>query len=263
MSKIYAAYAQCGDSSQSRASLKLVRKRPFRAPHYSLSTPGLIGGGSVPVPGEISLAHRGVLFLDEVTEVRREAMEALRQPLETKRVTISRAKFRVQFPADFVFVAAMNPCPCGRRGSEGNVCRCAPAAVSKYLARLSGPITDRIDLQIWVPAVPIRELQAGPDKDVTAAMRARVAEARRLQFARLDGTPRVNAALRPAEMKRFCRLDEAGMKLLEQAAGQFHLSARGYTRVLKVARTIADLEQSEQIRTEHLSEVLGYRLNLA
>ena len=265
VSKIYAAYAHSGGSSQTRSSLSLIRKRPFRAPHYSLSTPGLIGGGSVPIPGEISLAHRGVLFLDEVTEVRRDAIEALRQPLETKRVTISRAKFRVQFPADFVFLAAMNPCPCGRKGAkggEGEICRCGPTAVAKYLGRLSGPIIDRIDLQIWVPAVPIREIQSGPIDDPTAGMRERVGIARKIQSERFGGDHRVNARLRPGEIKKYCALDESGMKLLEEAAEKYHLSARGYTRVLKVARTVVDLEQTEQIRTEHLREVLSYRLNL-
>jgi len=261
VSKVYAAHAQVGDFASTRSRSNLISQRPFRAPHHSMSTPGLIGGGPNPAPGEISLAHRGVLFIDEITEVKREALEALRQPLETSRMTISRAKMRVQFPADFVLVAAMNPCPCGRRGSSNGICRCPSAQVTRYLSKLSGPISDRIDLQIWVPPVPVGELHEGAQEDSTHKMRERVQRARKRQYSRLGGA-RVNARLRPGELKDYCRLDGESFKLLERASTKFQLSARAFSRILKVARTIADLEDFEEIRPEHIAEVLTYRLSL-
>lgn len=176
-------------------------------------------------------------------------------------MTISRAKIRVQFPADFVLVAAMNPCPCGRRGSASGVCRCPSSQITRYLSKLSGPISDRIDLQIWVPSVPIREMQIGAQADGTLEMRERVERARRRQSNRLGGA-RLNARLRPAELKEHCELDGDSFKLLEKASSKYQLSARAYSRVLKVARTIADLDDKDSILPEHVAEVLTYRLAL-
>lgn len=240
----------------------LPTARPYRAPHHSTSAAGLIGGGPMPIPGEISLAHRGVLFLDEVTELRREALEALRQPLEMRHITICRAKFRLQFPADFVLLAAMNPCPCGRKGLRDRSCRCPAGLVSRYVSRISGPILDRIDLQIDVPAVPVDQLRAGPGADPTEKMRERVLDARSRQAARFGTESRFNAHLKPREIREHCRLDADGEAVLDDATGKFSLSARGYSRVLKVARTIADLEGSSCVRSGHLREALSYRMSI-
>lgn len=256
VTKVYSAVGAIGSASAGNVTVPLVTSRPFRAPHHSLSTAGLVGGGPLPVPGEISLAHHGVLFLDEVTEMRREALESLRQPLESRTVTLSRAKLRVTFPADFIFLAAMNPCPCGKRGIEGGGCLCSNSAVAKYVSRISGPILDRIDLQVWVPPLPVRELTAVRGEDPTPAMRARVTLARTAQSAR----GALNARMQPADVRRFCALGSAPADLMERAAERFRFSARSYTRMLKTARTIADLEGSEEILSSHVAEVLQYRL---
>lgn len=250
-----------------RASLLSV-ERPFRAPHHTTSVAGLIGGGSCPVPGEISLAHRGVLFLDEFTEIKRDGLEALREPLEKKNVVISRAKIRAQFPADFILVAAMNPCPCGLRGTNGtglkhSECNCPPQAVARYLSRLSGPIVDRLDIQLWVPPVPLKELaKVEPNEDETAKMRARVKVCREVQEERFGRRGKLNTHMNGEELKKSCQLEPAARKVLDMAAERLRLSARGYTKVLKVSRTIADLVQEQTIKAEHLAEALSYRTRL-
>jgi magnesium chelatase family protein len=238
----------------------LLRQRPFRSPHTGTSTAGMIGGGSVPRPGEASLAHNGVLFLDEIPEFRRDTLEALRQPLEEGEVTVVRARAHLRFPARFSLIAAANPCPCGHLGDARYDCRCPPPLVERYRSRISGPLLDRIDLHVEVPAVTLRELR-GSSGDSTAEVAARVAAARAVQLERFG--PRVatpnNAALRPDELRRFCRLDEAGRSLLDRAFEKLGLSARALDRVLKVSRTIADLGGSEEIRASHVAEAIQYR----
>lgn len=268
VTKVYSAFRPENRDVGRRCCPKngsLISSRPFRAPHHTTSTAGLIGGGPLPLPGEISLAHKGVLFLDEFTELRRDTLEALREPLETKNISISRAKQRLKFPADFLLIAAMNPCPCGKRGSlnprtsYGGGCDCAPQTLRRYMNRLSGPIVDRLDLRVWVPPVPVRDLGNELLQDPTAEMRARVLASREIQRERFQKEGVVNSQMGSRELKRFCKLDGPSLALLEKAAERFSFSARGYTKVLKVARTIADLEGSEQIGAEHVSEALSYR----
>ncbi len=239
--------------------------RPFRSPHHTLSTAGLVGGGSHPGPGEVSLAHHGVLFLDELPHIKRDALEALREPLETQQVVISRAKQRVSFPANFLLIAAMNPCPCGKRGGTSGTCTCAPGQVQKYMERISGPILDRIDLQTWVPPVALSEfvrLEPGcTETDPTALMAERVRIARQAQVERGAGRLVANSRLSPAQVRRVCKLSTDSVELLESASKRQQLSARGYTRVLKVARTIADLERRAEISDEHVSEALSFRMS--
>jgi magnesium chelatase family protein len=238
----------------------LVTARPFRAPHHTISDVGLIGGGQVPMPGEVSLAHNGVLFLDELPEFRRHVLEVLRQPLEDGVVTIARAAVSVTFPARLTLVGAMNPCPCGQRGHPEHACTCTPLDVKKYLGRLSGPLLDRIDLHVDVPPVPYRELAAASPQESSATIRARGTAARALQQQRYaaDGLF-CNAHMLPKHLQAYCRLDARGRQLLETAMGRLGLSARGYDRVLKVARTIADLAGATSLGTEHLAEALQYR----
>jgi magnesium chelatase family protein len=232
------------------------RERPFRAPHHSASGFALVGGGGNPRPGEISLAHRGVLFLDELPEFNRRVLEVLREPLESGKVTISRALRKSDFPARFQLVAAMNPCPCGYLGHYGGRCRCTPDQVARYRGRLSGPLLDRIDIHIEVPAVPQAELLAARPGEPSAAMRERVIAARARQLAR-QGKP--NAELGTKEVDRLCRAEAAGETLLKQAIARLGLSARAYHRVLKLARTIADLAGAESIAASHVAEAIGYR----
>jgi magnesium chelatase family protein len=234
------------------------RERPFRAPHHTASGVALVGGGSNPRPGEISLAHLGVLFLDELPEFDRRVLEVLREPLESGRIHISRAARQAQFPARFQLIAAMNPCPCGYLGDESGRCRCTPDQVTRYRARISGPLLDRIDMQVEVPRLPPERLSAGPGDgaEPSAAVRARVEAARALQRARA-GKP--NSALVSREIERDCRLDANGRALLTQALTRLSLSARAYHRILKLARTIADLAGSEAVTTQHISEAIGYR----
>ncbi|MFN8388664.1 MAG: YifB family Mg chelatase-like AAA ATPase [Bdellovibrionota bacterium] len=262
VSKIYAAHSEgaISNGARQRFSRGLITRRPFRAPHHSTSTAGLIGGGTHPLPGEISLAHRGVLFLDEVTEMKREALEALRQPLESKYVTISRAKLRLRFPSDFILLAAMNPCPCGHRNLAGQNCNCPPWAVTKYRAKISGPISDRIDLQIWIHPVPLGDLRCAPAHDPTADMRERVAAALACQRSRMKGPRNRNSLMTPKEVREYCELDAESQGILEKACDKHKLSARAYTRVLKVSRTVADLDGSERIRAPHVCETLKYRI---
>ncbi|MFT3663544.1 YifB family Mg chelatase-like AAA ATPase [Piscinibacter sp.] len=231
-------------------------ERPFRAPHHSASAPALVGGGSPPRPGEISLAHHGVLFLDELPEYPRSALEALREPLETGRVTISRAARQSDFPARFQLVAAMNPCPCGHLGSLLQSCRCTPDEAARYQGRLSGPLLDRIDLQVEVPTVPLAALSNAPDGEPSAAVAARAAAARERALRR-QGV--LNHALAGEALERHAALDAAGAKLLEGAAQRLGWSARGYHRTLRVARSIADLAGSEAITPAALAEAIQYR----
>src|SRR5882672_5972659 len=239
----------------------LLTSRPFRAPHHTISNVALVGGGAIPRPGEISLAHNGVLFLDEMPEFDRRVLEVLRQPLEEGRVTIARAARTAVFPARFVLIAAMNPCPCGFLGDDRRGCRCTPAHVAAYRGRLSGPLRDRIDLIVEVPAVPISAIADGAPGESSASVRARVLAARRVQQLRYGpGGPRTNADLRGGAMATHCRPDARGRTLLLGAAGQLGLTARAHDRVLKVARTIADLAASEGVEREHVAEALQYRL---
>ena len=237
----------------------LLTVRPFRSPHHTISDAGMVGGGSTPGPGEISLAHNGVLFLDELPEFNRRSLEVLRQPLEEGRVTISRALHSTTFPAGFVLVASMNPCPCGYMGDPKHVCKCTPVQVEKYMGRISGPLLDRIDLHIEVPAVPYQELAASQDGTSSAGMREQVFRARAVQAERFGPGGGVNGRMTARQIRRHCLLDAEGRGLLQAAMDELGLSARAHDRILRMARTVADLDGSESIRAEHLSEAIGYR----
>lgn len=240
--------------------LPLLRHRPFRAPHHTISHAGLVGGGRWPRPGEISLAHRGVLFLDEVPEFGQHLLEMLRQPLEDGVVTISRAQGSVSFPAKFLLIAAMNPCPCGYYGDNLRACTCSEATVSRYQKRLSGPLLDRIDIHVEVPRVDYEKLADQRLGERSAAIQARVQAARQRQRERFKGTRLVcNAEMGPGEVRECCRVDPAAQALLKAAVQQLHLSARGYHRVLKLARTIADLAGARDIAAAHIAEAVHYR----
>jgi len=240
----------------------LIRRRPFRAPHHHISNAGLIGGGLVPRPGEVSLAHHGVLFLDELTEFRRQVLEQLRQPLEEGFLTVARSGVSVRFPASVLFVGAMNPCPCGYLGAPDRPCTCTDFQVTQYRGRLSGPLLDRIDLHVEVARVPYRDLACLSSPGVSSLrIRERVLEARRIQRERLNGSPAgCNARMGTGEVACHCPLDGQGRRLLETAFEKLRLSARAYHRILKVSRTIADLEGSEGIRTGHVAEAIQYRI---
>lgn len=238
----------------------LVTRRPFRAPHHTISAVALVGGGSFPRPGEVCLAHRGVLFLDELPEFRRDALEVLRQPLEDGMATISRVAHSLTYPADCMLVAAMNPCPCGYLTDPRHACACTESAVARYRARLSGPLLDRIDLHVEVPAVAYEDLRSSRPGQTSAAMRERVVRARAVQTDRYRGTPcRTNADLSGTLLERHCGLDREGHDFLGEAVRRLALSARAYTRILRIARTIADLEGSSDIRLPHLAEAVSCR----
>ena len=243
------------------AGVALVRRRPFRAPHHTTSMAGLAGGGRFPRPGEVSLAHHGVLFLDELPEFSREVLEVLRQPLEDGVVTISRAAGSLTYPSRFMLAAAMNPCPCGFAGDPSRPCRCTPVQIQRYRSRISGPLLDRIDVQIEVPRLKHEELMGNATGEDSATVRARVMEARERQARRLAGRGiYCNAHMGARETREFCVLDEAGQNLLARATAQFGLSARAHHRLLKLARTIADLAGEERIGPQHLAEAIQYRI---
>ena len=239
-------------------SFRLERwgQRAYRSPHHTASAVALVGGGSDPRPGEISLAHHGVLFLDELPEFERKVLEVLREPLESGRIHISRAARQAEFPAQFQLVAAMNPCPCGYLGHLSGKCRCTPDQIARYRGRISGPLLDRIDLQIEVPSIPADALRNSADGEASAVVQARAERARTVQIAR-QGKP--NALLTPREIDRYCQPDAAGDALLRQAIARLNLSARAYHRVLKVARTIADLAQADALAASHVAEAIAYR----
>jgi magnesium chelatase family protein len=240
----------------------LVTARPFRSPHHTISDAGLIGGGAVPRPGEVSLAHHGILFLDELPEFDRSVLEVLRQPLEDQQVTISRAAMSLTFPASFMLAAAMNPCPCGFWNDPTRECRCTPLQIQRYVGRISGPLLDRIDIHIDVPAVRFKELTGrdAPDAESSVSIRERVTRARARQHERFRNEGIfANASMTPRLIRRFCHIDAESERLLESAMTRLGLSARAYDRILKVSRTIADLEESDEIRTPHLAEAVGYR----
>ena len=238
----------------------LVRQRPFRSPHHTISDAGLIGGGSYPRPGEVSLAHRGILFLDEFPEFKKNVLEMLRQPLEDGQVSISRAALSLTYPANFMLVAAMNPCPCGFLGDLQHDCSCTPAMVQRYRSRLSGPLLDRIDLHVEVPRVPHKDLTDDSPAETSAEIRQRVNLARGIQRRRLlPYGLHANSQMQARHIRRFCKLEQQGDALMAQVTDKLGLSARSFTRILKLARTIADLAGVEQISTRHLSEAIQYR----
>jgi magnesium chelatase family protein len=245
------------------ADVPLVRQRPFRAPHHTISHAGLVGGGHLPHPGEISLAHMGVLFLDEFPEFGARVLEVLRQPMEDKQVTISRSTGTLTFPSNFQLVAAMNPCPCGYYGDPVKPCTCSSMTVTKYQKRISGPMLDRIDIHIHVPRVAYEKLSDDRLGEHSSVIRQRVEAARERQRERFRGiTINSNGEMRPAEVRKFCQLDDAGSKLIKTAMSQLQLSARAYHRILKLARTISDLAGEDQIASTHLAEALQYRSRL-
>jgi magnesium chelatase family protein len=239
----------------------LISKRPFRSPHHTISDVALVGGGTNPQPGEISLAHNGVLFLDELPEFKRTVLEVMRQPMEERRVTISRAKIAIDFPASFMLIASMNPCPCGFYNHPEKECTCPPGTVQKYLNKISGPLLDRIDLHVEVTPVPFSELSKVENGETSAIIRDRVIIARDIQAERYKGADGVyaNAQISSKQLKEICVITQAGQTLLKAAMDKLNLSARAYDRILKVSRTIADLAQSADIKVEHLAEAIQYR----
>jgi len=238
----------------------LIVTRPFRNPHHTVSDAGLIGGGQIPKPGEVSLSHNGVLFLDELPEFKKNVLEVLRQPLEEEKVTISRAATSLTYPARFMLVAAMNPCPCGYYSDPNNECTCTIPQIQRYRSKISGPLMDRIDIHAEVPAVKYRDLASRDSGEPSREIKRRVDQARKVQLDRFKGIKiYCNAQMTNRHIKKYCQIDEASQKLLEVAIDKFGLSARAYTRILKVARTIADLEGQENIQPAHLSEAIQYR----
>ena len=239
----------------------LLAVRPFRSPHHTISDVALIGGGQVPKPGEVSLAHNGVLFLDELPEFKRNVLEVLRQPLENGEVTVSRAVASITYPASFMLVSAMNPCPCGFWGDPKHQCTCTPGQIHRYRHKVSGPLLDRIDIHIEVPAVPYKELTSECPAEKSVDIRQRVVTARAMQLERFSNDRRIysNGQMKTRHIKRYCTLDSDAQTMLDSAMQKLGLSARAYTRILKVSRTIADLDSSEMIRSHHVSEAIQYR----
>lgn len=239
----------------------LMAQRPFRSPHHTISHVAMVGGGAYPQPGEISLAHNGVLFLDELPEFNRSVLEVLRQPLEDRRINISRARFSVDYPAGFMLVASMNPCPCGYYNHPDRLCLCSPGAVQKYMNRISGPLLDRIDIQVEIVPVPFEKISDGRLSESSADVRERVIKARAIQEKRFAGYDGIycNAQMTPKLLRQFATPDNAGLNLLKTAMSRLNLSARAYDRILKVSRTIADLEASPDIEARHLAEAINYR----
>ncbi len=239
----------------------LITERPFRSPHHTVSDAALVGGGSFPRPGEVSFAHYGVLFLDELPEFKKNVLEVLRQPLEDSKVTVSRSKLSLEFPANFMLAAAMNPCPCGYFTDPNKECTCAPPSIQRYMAKISGPLLDRIDIHIEVPSVKYKELATVSSGESSENVRERVINARQIQIKRFEEIGYIfnNGDMGSKEVRKYCKLDSAGEELLKMAMTKLGLSARAYDRILKVSRTIADLEQSENILPQHVSEAIQYR----
>ena len=239
----------------------LITQRPFRSPHHTISEVALVGGGSNPMPGEISLAHNGVLFADELPEFNKHTLEVLRQPLEDNRITISRAKYSIEYPCNFQFIASMNPCPCGYYGDPTHHCVCSPGQITKYLGRISGPLLDRIDIQCEITPVPFKDISKVEPGEPSAVIRERVIKARDIQTARYKDFKGIhcNAQMTERMIHQFAEPDEASIALLRTAMERLSLSARAYNRILKVARTIADLDGSERVEVQHISEAIGYR----
>ena len=245
----------------SHGDRSFVSTRPFRPPHHTISDIGLLGGGTFPNPGEVSLAHNGVLFLDELPEFKRSALEVMRQPIEDGKVTVSRAAGSVTFPSEFMLVAAMNPCPCGYFGDLKRECRCGPVQVQRYRQRISGPLLDRIDLHIEVPAVEYRDVASERAEESSTAIRGRIIRARERQQERFREDPNVtcNARMATRHLKQHCKLSQDSQDLIRVAMNELNLSARAYDRILKVSRTIADLDEKTDISPEHVSEAIQYR----
>lgn len=244
-----------------RRGSRLMSHRPFRSPHHTISPVALVGGGSSPMPGEISLAHNGILFLDEFPEFSRQVLEVMRQPLEDRHISVSRARYSIDYPASFMLVASMNPCPCGYYNHPTKACTCAPGQVQRYLNRISGPLLDRIDIQVEILPVPFEKLSGLSDGESSSAIRERVVAARTIQEMRFNDEPEIhsNAQMTPRLLERHCRLDATSTAILHRAMTKYDMSARAYDRILKVARTIADLAGSADIRPEHISEAVNYR----
>ena len=241
-------------------NIGIVTTRPFRSPHHTISPTSMIGGGKNPKPGEISLAHNGVLFLDELPEFNRATLEVLRGPLEDKQVIISRLHSKVEYPSNFMLIASMNPCPCGYYGSEEKVCKCSEQSIERYLNRISGPLLDRIDLHVEVKPVKYQKLDSDTKPETSSKIKQRVNRARRIQYLRYKNTGIYsNSELTPQMIEKYCKIDEQSKRILEQAFNKLGLSARAYSRILKVARTIADLEEKEKIEKQHILEAIQYR----
>ena len=240
--------------------LPILTTRPFRAPHHTVTKSSLVGGGTVPKPGEISLAHFGVLYLDELTEFKKETLEVLRGPLEDRTITISRLNATLTYPCNFMFVASMNPCPCGYYGSTEKECTCTPETIKKYMGKISGPLLDRIDMQIEVAPVKYQKLEQKQIAETSEKIKQRVDKARKIQLKRYEGQKIYsNSELTPKLIENYCKLDKPSQKIMQEAFQKLNFSARAYHRILKVARTIADLEEKEKIEVAHIAEAIQYR----